>query len=53
LCILIGDSEIDRGIVTVKDLALHSQDELPRESAVDEITARLAGPSPERSEGSS
>jgi histidyl-tRNA synthetase len=52
-CILIGDSEIDRGVVTVKDLALHSQEELPRGTAVDALTVKLAGPAPERREGSS
>lgn len=52
-CILIGDSEIERGVVTAKDLALHSQEELPRATAVDAITARLAGPAPEQPEGSS
>jgi histidyl-tRNA synthetase len=53
LCVLIGDSEIDRSAVTVKDLLLHTQDELARATAVDAITARLAGPPPERREGSS
>jgi histidyl-tRNA synthetase len=53
LCILVGDSEIDRGVVTVKDLCVHTQEELPRGTAVATISARLAEPIPEPREGSS
>lgn len=53
VCLLIGDSEIDRGVVTAKDLVLHTQEELPRATVADAITARLADPPPERREGSS
>jgi histidyl-tRNA synthetase len=52
-CILIGDSEIARGVVTVKDLAGHSQEELARGTAVEAIVGKIAEPTPERREGSS
>ena len=41
LCVVIGDSEIDRGVVALKDLAEHTQDELPRADAAKRIAKRL------------
>jgi hypothetical protein len=33
LCVILGDAEVGRGVVTVKDLAGHVQDEIPLEGA--------------------
>jgi len=41
LCVVIGDAEIDRKVVAVKDLAEHTQDELPRADAAERIVERL------------
>ena len=41
ICILLGD-EIDRGVVSVKDLAARKQEELPIESAARLIADRIA-----------
>lgn len=41
LAIVIGDSEIERGVVQLKDLAQHSQEELPLEAVVDHVSERL------------
>lgn len=51
-CVILGETEIDENVVTVKDLAQHSQEALPRASAVATIAARLADTAPGR-EGSS
>src|SRR6185295_669616 len=40
LCVLLGD-EIDRGVVSVKDLAARQQEELPIESAARLIADRI------------
>lgn len=42
LCILLGDSELDKGVIQIKDLAHHSQQEVRREEAVAAVTALLA-----------
>ena len=42
LCVLIGESEIERGIFTVKDLGAHTQEELPMADAARIIADRLA-----------
>jgi histidyl-tRNA synthetase len=42
LCVLIGDSEIDRGVVKLKDLGAHTEEELPAAEAVQKI-ANLLG----------
>jgi histidyl-tRNA synthetase len=52
LCVIVGDTEIDRGVLTVKDLGLHSQEELPRADAGKAILAGLAVPIVEGREGS-
>jgi histidyl-tRNA synthetase len=49
-CVLLGDSELDRGVVKIKDLAGHVEEEQPRAAAVSAILARLAAPVPQ-SEG--
>ena len=41
LCVLLGDTELDSGIVKVKDLAGHSEESVPRAAAVDFIMARM------------
>jgi histidyl-tRNA synthetase len=55
LCVLLGDLEIDRGVVKVKDLALHSEEEVLRARAVDVIATKMSerGPTsaPVRPEG--
>jgi histidyl-tRNA synthetase len=37
-CLVLGDSELDKGVVQLKDLGAHTQDEVPRA----EIAARVA-----------
>jgi len=41
LALLIGDSELERGVVTVKNLAAHEQDEVPLEDAAATLAGRL------------
>jgi histidyl-tRNA synthetase len=41
LCVLLGDSELDQGIVKIKDLAAHAEHEEPLASAPDRIVALL------------
>lgn len=42
LCVLLGDTEIARGVVTVKNLRAHTQDELPLEGAARALCDRIA-----------
>jgi histidyl-tRNA synthetase len=42
LCLVIGDSEIERGVVQVKDLAGHSQTEVSQDAVVDTVASALA-----------
>jgi histidyl-tRNA synthetase len=42
-CVILGDTELDRGIVKLKDLTGHAEEELPRKDAVDAIVARVSG----------
>lgn len=44
LALLLGDDELARGVVKVKDLAAHSEEELPRAALVEAVRARLAAP---------
>jgi histidyl-tRNA synthetase len=44
LCVILGESEIARGVCAVKDLAGHAQDELALEGAARVIAERLAKP---------
>jgi histidyl-tRNA synthetase len=39
---VIGDSEIERGVVQVKDLAGHSQTEVSQDAVVDTVASALA-----------
>jgi histidyl-tRNA synthetase len=43
VCLVLGDNEIDRGVVQAKDLDAHSQSEIPRTEAAARIRALLAG----------
>lgn len=42
LCVLIGDGELERGVVTIKDLTAHTQDEVPLAEAA-RVLAERAG----------
>ena len=44
LCALIGDGELERGVLTLKDLAGHTQEEIPLDGAAHAIADRLASP---------
>jgi histidyl-tRNA synthetase len=44
LSVVVGDNELDRGIVLVKDLAAHTQVEVPRAELVTKALALLADP---------
>jgi histidyl-tRNA synthetase len=41
LCIVVGDAELDREVVQLKDLGQHSQEELPKDAVVDRVLERL------------
>lgn len=47
-CVLLGDAELERGVVKIKDLALHAEEEQPRAAAVSAILARLSAPADPR-----
>jgi histidyl-tRNA synthetase len=51
-CMVLGDSELDRGVVQVKDLRAHVQDEVARPDAARAIVARLRGSATSSTEGS-
>ncbi|HTQ03294.1 MAG TPA: histidine--tRNA ligase [Polyangiaceae bacterium] len=51
LCIVLGDNEIERGIVTLKDLAARSQIEVPRAEVVLRAKSLLASAPPAGSSG--
>jgi histidyl-tRNA synthetase len=42
-CVILGDAELERGVVKLKDLTGHAEEELPRATAVDTIVARVSG----------
>jgi histidyl-tRNA synthetase len=46
LCIVLGDAELDRGVIQLKDLALHAQHDLPLAAAADQIVERLRAVEP-------
>jgi histidyl-tRNA synthetase len=48
--IVLGDAEIERGQVQLKDLAAHAQTDVATSSLVDAIRALLAQPAPARAE---
>jgi histidyl-tRNA synthetase len=41
ICVVVGDSELDKGIVQVKDLAEHTQTEVPRTALLSTIRDRI------------
>ena len=41
-CLVLGEAELERGVVQLKDLAAHRQDEISLERAVDVVADRLA-----------
>jgi histidyl-tRNA synthetase len=43
LCLLLGDAELEKGVVLLKDLEAHSQREVAMTEAVNEIVRELAG----------
>ena len=40
LCVILGDGELERGVVAVKDLAAHTQEEIPLEGAACDARSR-------------
>ncbi|HEY6557502.1 MAG TPA: histidine--tRNA ligase [Polyangiaceae bacterium] len=46
LCVVLGESELARGVVQLKDLAERSQHELPRDSAAAMVVERLRAVDP-------
>ncbi len=44
-CVLIGESELERGVLTVKDLGAHTQDEIPLLGAARVLADRAAASS--------
>ena len=42
-CVIVGEGELARGVVAVKDLAAHAQEDLPRDAVVRILADRLAG----------
>lgn len=47
LCVVLGDAELDRGVVQLKDLHAHKQEELPRDAAAAHVYERLRTLAPE------
>jgi histidyl-tRNA synthetase len=43
LCLLVGESELERGVVQVKDLLNHTQTELARAAVAEHVKTALAG----------
>lgn len=43
-CVVLGESELGRGVVQLKDLARHEQDEVPLAELPERLTARLSSP---------
>jgi histidyl-tRNA synthetase len=44
LCLVLGDSELERGVVALKDLASRTQEEVPRAEVVARAKALLSAP---------
>jgi histidyl-tRNA synthetase len=44
LCLVLGDAELERGVVAMKDLVEKSQSDVPRAELVSRVTAALAHP---------
>jgi histidyl-tRNA synthetase len=45
LCLVLGDTELERGVVALKDLAQKSQLDVPRATLVEAVVTRLREPS--------
>jgi histidyl-tRNA synthetase len=41
LCLVLGEAELERGVVQIKNLAAHSQAEVPRAGVADYVQANL------------
>jgi histidyl-tRNA synthetase len=52
LCLVMGDSELERGVVQLKDLGAHQQEDLARSDVPTAIVERLRGLGKVESEGS-
>ncbi len=50
LCLVIGDSEVERGVVQVKDLVEHVAEDVPLPAVAAAVALRLARPVPTREE---
>ena len=37
-CVVLGDAEVDRGVVQLKDLAQHTQEDVPRAALVERVS---------------
>jgi histidyl-tRNA synthetase len=46
ICLVLGDTELERGVVAVKDLAARSQEEVARPNVLERVTAILSTPAP-------
>ncbi|AGP37918.1 histidine--tRNA ligase [Sorangium cellulosum] len=46
LCVILGDSEVERGVVQIKDLVAHLQEEIPLEGAARVLADRALEASP-------
>lgn len=46
VCLVLGDAELERGVVAVKDLAARSQEEVARPNVTERVSAILATPAP-------
>jgi histidyl-tRNA synthetase len=46
LCVLLGDGELDKGVVKVKDLTAHTEQEEPLALAPERIVLLLGAPLP-------
>ena len=44
VCLILGESELERGVVAMKDLALKSQADVPRAELVARVKQQLATP---------
>lgn len=42
LAVVLGDSELKRGVVKIRDIASREENEIPRDKLVEELTARIA-----------
>lgn len=43
LAVVLGESELKRGVVKVRNITTRQEDEVPRENLVEELKIRIAG----------